>query len=642
MHRRKPLLAVLSAALVLATAASAAAAPPAGAGKPEVGQAAAHDVSRPLSEMGAPAQFPPGFQVEVPLRRPPDRGRPDTPGPQDPLRQTEDRPFPDAAATPQPGVNVPGLSDDDNAAIIGGRIVPPDTEGDIGPDHYVQWINLIVGVWHVNRDINGAPTSVTLASGFPKAGNSYWAGFTGSAAADACRNNNDGDPIVLYDHLANRWFVSQFSIDEGIQCVALSTTGDPTGTYQRWAFVVSPGQNNDYPKFGLMPDAYYLSLRDFPTDDGDFATATAFDRAAMLAGSTSPVFVKFGLPCLAANCPDAIQPPHLEGPAPPAGTPGIFNRAWDDDFEGPLTGGDGYRMWAFTPNFASPGSSTFVELAFVPSSDGWDSTMCGFFQRNCIPQPKRGGGEGLDPLDELQMYRAQYRYWGTHESLVINTTVDASGNNTAGIRWAELRNSGGGWAVHQEGTYAPADGENRWTGSAAMNGDGDIALGYSLSSRNTFPSVRYTTRMAGDPLGTLPGGEVELVAGAGSQTSSFNRWGDYSTMSVDPVDDCTFWYTQEYYENTGSFDFKTRIGAFAGPSCGDGGGCTPTETPEATCNDGQDNDCDGATDCADTDCDGNPSCGGGCSLGQPGDPCVDNADCCSNNCKGKPGAKTCK
>jgi hypothetical protein len=240
------------------------------------------------------------------------------------------------------------------------------------------------------------------------------------------------------------------------------------------------------------------------------------------------------------------------------------------------------------------------------------------------------------------MYRAQYRYWGTHESLVINTTVDASGNNTAGIRWAELRNSGGGWAVHQEGTYAPADGENRWTGSAAMNGDGDIALGYSLSSRNTFPSVRYTTRMAGDPLGTLPGGEVELVAGAGSQTSSFNRWGDYSTMSVDPVDDCTFWYTQEYYENTGSFDFKTRIGAFAGPSCGDGGGCTPTETPEATCNDGQDNDCDGATDCDDTDCDGNPSCGGGCSLGQQGDPCVDNADCCSNNCKGKPGAKTCK
>jgi len=629
---------------MLALALVVAGAPALAAGKapvPQVGQAAAHDVSPPMRDVNVPPRFPQGFQVEVPMKVPADRGRGNASQGQDPLRQTDAGPFPGAAATLQPTLNFPGLSDDDNAATIGGRVVPPDTNGDIGPDHYVQYINLIWAVWNINRDTNGVPTSATLAAGFPKAGNSFWAGFTGSPAADACRNNNNGDPIVLYDHLAGRWFVSQFSINEGVQCVAISTTGDPTGSYQRWAFVVSPGENNDYPKFGLMPDAYYLSLRDFPSNDGTFAGFVAFDRVAMLAGSATPTFVKFSLPCLAADCPDGVQPPHLEGPAPPAGTPGMFVKAWDDDFEGPLTGGDGYRLWSFVPNFATPGLSTFTELPFVPSGDGWDSTVCGFFQRGCIPQPRRGGGERLDPLDELQMYRVQYRHFTGHDSMVLNTTVDADGGDTAGIRWAELRSSGGGWSVFQEGTFAPADGENRWMGSAAMNGSGDIALGYSLSSNGSFPSVRYTTRTASDPAGTLPGGEVELVAGTGSQTSSSNRWGDYSSMSVDPVDDCTFWYTQEYYENTGSFDFKTRIGAFGGPSCG-GATCTPTESSEVTCDDGQDNDCDLAIDCADSDCAGDPACGGGgCTLGQPGDSCTVNGDCCSNKCKGPPGGKTC-
>jgi hypothetical protein len=610
--------------------------------RPDVGQAVAHDVSQPLRDVNVPPQFPQGFKLEVPMRVPPDRGRPNVSQGQDPLRQTDATPVPGAAATPAPYVNFDGMSDDDNSAIIGGRVVPPDTEGDIGPNNYMQWVNLIVAVWNVSRDANGVPTGVTLASGFPKPGNSFWAGFTGSTAADACRTNNNGDPIVLYDHLANRWMVSQFSINEGVQCVALSQTGDPTGTYDRWAFVVSPGEQNDYPKIGLMPDAYYLSVRDFPSNDGTFADAVAFDRAAMLAGDPNAGFIKFTMPCLTANCPDGIQPPHLEGPPPPAGTPGIYSRAWDDDFDGPLTGSDGYRLWEFSPDFATPGNSTFVELPFVPSVDGFDDTVCGFFQRNCIPQPRRGGGERLDPADELQMYRAQYRHFTGFDSLLITTTVDSDGSDTAGMRWAEIRNSGSGWTLFQEGTYAPADGENRWMGSIAMNGSGDIALGYSVSSTGTFPSVRYTTRASGDPLGVFPGGEVELVAGSGSQTSSSNRWGDYSAMSVDPVDDCTFWYTQEYYANTNSFDFKTRIGAFGGPSCA-AGGCMPTETTEMTCNDGLDNDCDGAIDCADSDCAGDPACGGGgCTLGQKGDPCTVNADCCSMSCKGKPGAMTCK
>jgi hypothetical protein len=524
---------------------------------PTVGRALRHDVSPPVAEMARQAKPQPAADREVnPLKAPPERpGRPDLGGPADPLRQTEAR-LPEAQATPQPLANFEGLSDDDNAAVVGGRIVPPDTNGDVGPNYYVQFINLIFAVYDKT-------TGTIVPGGGPFAGNILWAGFGGP-----CETNNDGDPIVLYDHLADRWLLSQFSINEGIQCVALSQTGDPLGLYYRWAFAVSPGQNNDYPKFGLMPDAYYLSLRDFPSGDGDFASAVAFDRAAMLAGDPAAAFVKFSLPCLANDCPDGIQPPHLEGPPAPAGPPGGFSKAWDDDFDGPLTGTDGYRLWEFVADFVVPANSSFAELPIVAAGGGFDNRMCGFFQATCIPQP--AGGERLDALDEFQMYRAVFRHFGTHDTLILNTTVDATGRNVAGIRWAELRNSGGGWILHQDGTYAPADGENRWMGSAAMDRNGNIALGYSVSSRKTFPSIRYTSRMAGDPLGTLPGGEVVLVAGSDVQARSFNRWGDYSSMSVDPVDDCTFWYTQEYQRNDDArrdFDFKTRIGSFKLPGC---------------------------------------------------------------------------
>jgi hypothetical protein len=622
-------VATVGAALALPVAG----APPRAKG-PFTGTAVQFDVSPPLRDM-APVPRTKRPDHEVPLRPTPQRNRHFVDGTPDPLRQTEARPDATAAATLAPSLNFEGMSDDDNAATVSFRVVPPDTNGDIGPGHYVQTINSIWAVWNVTRNASNEPTGATLASGFPKAGNSIWSGFGGP-----CQDNNDGDPVVLYDHLDERWLVSQFSINEGIQCVALSTTGDPTGSYFRWAFLVSPGDNNDYPKLGLMPGAYYLSLRDFPSGDGDFAGFVALNRAAMLTGSPTANFVKFSLPCLANDCPDGVQPPHLEGPAPAAATPGYFTRAWDVEFEGGTQGGDGYRVWRLTPDFATPANSTFVELPYIASA-GFDSTMCGAFQRGCIPQPKKGGGERLDPVDELQMFRAQYRHFSGYDTLLLSTTVDSTGGNVAGMRWAELRDSGSGWTLFQEGTYAPGDGENRWMGSVAMNGEGDIALGYSLASGGTYPSVRYTTRQATDAAGTMPGGEIEMVAGAGSQTASSNRWGDYSSMSVDPLDDCTFWYTQEYYANTGSFDFKTRIAAFPGPSCTGGGGCTPTGSEEGNCGDGLDNDCNGFVDCNDSVCSTDLLCAA-CTLGQPGDPCSSNGDCCSNNCKGKPGAKTCK
>jgi hypothetical protein len=161
------------------------------------------------------------------------------------------------------------------------------------------------------------------------------------------------------------------------------------------------------------------------------------------------------------------------------------------------------------------------------------------------------------------MYRAQYRWFGDHASVVFNTTVDA-GSDRAGIRWLEAQSADGqtAWTLAQDGTYAPADGLERWMGSIAQDKDGNMALGYSATGSSLFPSVRYTSRMAGDTAGTMPGGEVSCHEGTGAQTASSNRWGDYSSMSVDPEDDCTFWFTTEYYETTGSFDFNTRLCSF--------------------------------------------------------------------------------
>jgi hypothetical protein len=533
--------------------------PPPHAMGPFFGFAVRHDVSARLPELAKGRKPGPPFLREVPLGRRDQPGRPDrvTTGP-DRVRQSVERPFPEAASTPLPLSAWQGLSNDTNSAVAGGRVVPPDTQGDVGTNYYVQWINLVFAIYDKS-------TGAIISGGGPYAGDTIWNGFGG-----VCERKNDGDPIVLYDHLAGRWFFSQFAIADGVQCVAVTTGSDPRGPYFRWEFEVSPNENNDYPKFGLMPEAYYLSLRDFPSNDGTFAAAVAFDRTAMLAGDPNPTWVKFSMPCVLWNCPDGIQPPHLEGPAPP-GNNGYFTRIWDDDFEGPLPGHDGtdgYRIWKLTPDFVTPTNSTWVELPFVSGAD-FDSTMCGNFDRTCISQPPEG--ELLDPADELQMYRAQYRHWGGYDTLIVSQTADAGGN-MAGVRWAELRNGGGGWVLHQEGTYAPADGEHRWMGSAAMDGSGNIAVGYSVSSSSTYPSVRYTTREAGDPPGTLPGGEVELVAGSDVQTSGYYRWGDYSSMSVDPVDDCTFWYTQEYQADDGDgstyFDFKTIIGSFKVASCG--------------------------------------------------------------------------
>jgi hypothetical protein len=540
---RRALLAVLALAMALAPAALGAA--DLSDLQPQVSKAVRHDVSPPFTELAlrplksAAAKPDRAIPIKVPL----DLAQRHHPKPDadDPVVGT---PVPDA--TPLLTLDFEGLSDDDNATVLGGRVVPPDTNGDVGPSHFVQTVNLIFAVYN--------KTGGTPVFG-PVAINSLWDGFGGD-----CEAFNDGDPTVVYDNAADRWVISQFAVSgpSGHQCVAVSTSGDPTDSYFRYDFVVSPGRFNDYPKMGVWPDAYYITANEF-SSSFEGVIAVAFERSRMLSGLSAQM-VKFLVPC-GTECYFSMQPSHYDGgTAPPAGSPNTFIQAWDDETWGTGTLPDGYRLFDFSVNWTSPLSSTFTPL---PQADApeFDANLCNF-NSACIPQP--APGEKLDVLGQFTMYRAMYRNFGTHESLVINHTVDVN-RNLAGVRWAELRDTGGGWFVYQTGTISP-DKNHRWMGSIAMDKQGNIAVGYSVSGRKLNPSIRYATRSSTDPLGTM-GAEVTLQAGGGVQQSSFNRWGDYSSMSVDPSDGCTFWYTNEYYANNGSFDFKTKIGSFKLPGC---------------------------------------------------------------------------
>jgi hypothetical protein len=455
---------------------------------------------------------------------------------------------------PSPLTSFEGLNNNQNQALVVGRIAPPDTQGDVGPNHYVQWVNLIFAIW----DKSGA-----LLYG-PAAGHTLWAGF-----GWPCETTNDGDPITLYDPLADRWLMSQFALPSHpngpfFQCVAISTSPDPTGSWYRYAFRWRNGAGldvmNDYPKFGVWPDAYYMTANQYHA--GTLAWAgtgvAALERERMLQGQTARM-VYFDL---GPEDWGGMLPADLDGlTAPPSGAPGYFVAVTADEWSANLK--DEAQVYEFRVDWTNPeGNSAFTRVATLPLAP-FDGELCGFSQ-NCIPQP--GTAQKLDAIADRLMYRLQYRNFGTYETLVSNLTVDADGTNHAGLRWFELRRVNNAWSVHQQGTYAP-DGDHRWMGSAAMDKVGNLAVGYSVASDQTFTSVRYAGRLASDPLGTLPRAEAELVAGASYQ-AGVNRWGDYSMLAVDPLDDCTFWYTQQYVAAPGSWgNWSTRIGSFRFSGC---------------------------------------------------------------------------
>lgn len=446
-------------------------------------------------------------------------------------------------------VSFEGISNADNTLPV----LPPDPVGDVGPNHYVQMINLMFAIYDKSGNLLYGPANT----------NTLWSGFGGP-----CETTNDGDPIVLYDQLADRWMMSQFALPNFPsgpfhQCIAVSQTPDPTGAWHLYDFIVSNNKLNDYPKFGIWSDGLYMAINQYTCNIFSCSWAgqgvMAFELNKMVDGDPGAAAVYFDLYSTDPNL-GGMQPSDWDGSIPPpAGSPNYFVEV-DDDATSPWP--DQLQIWKFVANWTNPGNSTFTYAQSLNTAS-FDSNMCGF-SRNCIQQP---GGTAVDAISDRLMYRLQYRNFGTHQTLVANHTVDVDDTDHAGIRWYELRNTGSGWSIYQQGTYAP-DGDHRWMGSVAMNSAGDIGLGYSVSSNSTFPSIRFNGRLDGDTLGQMTRGEGTIVAGSGYQTHYSGRWGDYSMMAVDPVDDCTFWYTQEYYGIAGNAPWKTRIGSFKLRDCG--------------------------------------------------------------------------
>ena len=487
-----------------------------------VGHDAKHDVSPPLRDIPVPpVQLDPQHLMPEPLGFP--RTVSDAP---DPVVQGVLAP----AVMPPPILNFPGVP----FPGVVCNCAPPDTDGEVGATQYLQMVNRGMQVFNKT-------TGASVLG--PIAIQTIWTGFGG-----VCQNNTRGDPVVVYDQQADRWVISQFAgspvpTDE---CVAVSQTNDATGAWNRYDFNL--GTNFfDYPKLGVWPDAYYMSMNVFNTAGTVFLGPQpyALDRAAMLAGTTAAIIT----PGLLSPSLGALIPGDLDGAIPPpVGAPNPWLTV-----EVPTN----WQLYRFHVDFAVPANSTWTLGGnLVPA--GYTVLTAGV--------PQLGTASLLDNLADRPMFRLAYRRFpDNHEALVGNLTVSSGG--VAGIRWWEINNATtGAPAFTQQGTYQP-DATWRWMASAAMDASGNLAVGFSASSPSINPQVRYAGRLATDPAGTLGQGEATLHAGTGSQSGTGGRWGDYSDLTVDPLDDCTFWYTTEYYDTTSSFNWRTRVGSFKFPSC---------------------------------------------------------------------------
>ena len=419
------------------------------------------------------------------------------------------------------------------------NVFPPDTTGDVGPNHIVQAVNgtsgSVIRIYDKNGNILRTVALESLAPGAP------------------C-NNGYCDPTVIYDSLADRWFVNEFSASSSYPfCLYVSQTSDPTGAWYLYSWDLP---YYDYPKYGLWSDAYYMGYNGGPTG---YRQVFAFDRARMLAGQ-SATYQMFQVPALPGFGFQLVMPASLEGPTPPpAGAPGIFIRPRDTEVHGP----SGYptvdfmEMWEFHVDWNNPSNSTLTKLADVPMAE-YDCTLCGTGNIwDCMPQPNTT--QKLDPIREPIHYQLQYRNWGSYETLVGGFVEDVDGTDHAAVRWFEMRKVGGVWSMYQQGTVG-GDAQHRSVTSVAMDGAGGIALGYTRTGPNApyYPSILYAGRRSWDPLNTMTWVDALAQSGDSSQTAN-ERWGDYSGIGVDPADDCTFWYTTEYMAGGSS---ATRIISF--------------------------------------------------------------------------------
>jgi len=428
------------------------------------------------------------------------------------------------------GLNFDGIEADGTRAT-------PDTVGAVGATQYVQWVNLSFVVF------DKATGSLLLG---PIYGNALWSAL---GESDTCAANDDGDIVVEYDRLANVWVMSQhaypasgtapFSI-----CVAVSETSDATGSWNAYDFVLPPNFP-DYPKLAVWPDAYYLSINE--QNPVTFANlggyVCALDRQSMLAGTTARA-----MQCFEQSVSyQSLLPSDLDGSiAPPSGAPNYFLDL----------GTNALNLWQFHVDWTTPANTTFSGPTVLPVTAF--TKACGG-SSTCVPQ--LGTTQLLDGIGDRLMFRVTYRHFADgHESLVASHTVSAP----SGIRWYEIQSPGTTPEVVQQATFSP-DSNYRWMPSIAMDQMGDIALGYSVSSSSMAPAIRYTGRLQSDPLNTMEA-ENSIIEGPNVEEGS-NRWGDYSSMSIDPTDDCTFFYTNQYQETTGSYNWRTRIASFKFPSC---------------------------------------------------------------------------
>ncbi len=407
---------------------------------------------------------------------------------------------------------------------------PPDCNGTAGPDHYMQTINVKYTIYNKTGSLLEGPTNLNV----------FFSGLPGGSS-------NDGDPVVLYDEQAGRWLMAEFSGIWGpdYMLIAISQTDDPTGMWDAWSFVMNGFP--DYMKLGVWQDGYYMG-----TNTGSGNDIYAFERSEMLAGGASPQMVQFNNPNRPNSGFHCVLPLDNDGDIAPLGTPGGFITINDNAW------GGSDQLWIFELdlNWTTPSSSTFARVQTL-NVEPFDSYFGPSWEN--IAQP--GTGQKLDAINQILMHRAQYRNFSGSEHIVVNHTIDVDNTDHAGIRWYELEHNGTDWDIRQFGTYAP-DGDSRWMGSIAMNGNHEIGLAYSVSSSSTYPGIRYTGQSASENAaasGVLDIAETTIFSGTSSQTSS-ERWGDYSNLAIDPVDDNTFWFTTEY--NISSSQKGTKIASF--------------------------------------------------------------------------------
>ena len=492
-----------------------------------------------------------------------------------------------AAAIPSTQANFEGLSNEDNFHIFGGRVNPPDPDGEVGPNNYIEMVNLTFAIYDkTGQRLLGPVDTGTL-----------WDNFSVPDCTDP-----SGDPVVLYDQFTDRWIMSQFTTSgmnadgsfNGLpfyNCVAVSQTSDPTGAYYRYAFITSQDGSSstffpDYPKYGNWTDSYVLTSRDFGSQDEYGISVYGLEKNKMVNGQPARAvhfFIDGNNPALLPLVGDGLLPADVDGKQKPRNDATIPIVGTQDDNAAADYGGtfDALNIWDLDVKWRSTPVASLTLNTQLPTAPFDSIFPCGAVPgslppsaRDCLPQPGiTNGSQFLDILSYRQRptFRLAYRNFKDYESLVTTQSVEAT-PGMAGMRWYEIRRTGSAYSLYQQGTYAPNDGIHRWMGSIAQDKNGDMGLGYSVvNGTNVYPGIRYTGRLAGDPLGQMTQGEGVIVNGSGVQTTTNSRWGDYTDMTVDPVDDCTFWYVNEYYPVSGTpadtRPWHTRIASFKLPGC---------------------------------------------------------------------------